>query len=138
MIADTTFVSDLLKERRREVRGPATEFFITHRKEPIRTTIITAGELAVLFPASWQAWDWLSKWKILLLHPAVAQAAADVDRVLLTAGRRLGENDNWIAGFALYYREPVISHDTAFDGIEGVRRVVYSRPKTPGPSASRH
>ena len=72
------------------------------------------------------------------LVPGVAQAAADVDRMLLAAGRRLGENDNWIAGFALYYRKTVISHDTAFDGIEGVRRVVYPRPKTPGLSALRH
>jgi predicted nucleic acid-binding protein len=127
MIADTTFVSDLLKERRRGVRGPATEFLQAHRREPIRTSIITAGELAVLFPASWQAWDWLAKWKILPLHPGVAQAAADVDRALMVSGRRLGENDNWIAGFATYYRESLLSHDAGFDGIAGLRRVVYPR-----------
>ena len=45
----------------------------------------------------------------------------------MQAGRRLGENDNWIAGFSAYYREPVISHDQAFDGIEGVRRIRYVR-----------
>jgi predicted nucleic acid-binding protein len=61
------------------------------------------------------------------LHPGVAQAAADVDRVLIRLGRRLGENDNWIAGLAAYYREPLISHDAAFGGIEGVRRVRYAR-----------
>ena len=30
-------------------------------------------------------------------------------------GERLGENDNWIAGFCRYYREPIISSDSAFD-----------------------
>jgi predicted nucleic acid-binding protein len=127
MIADTTFVSDLLRERRRNQRGPATAFLEAHRREPIRTTIITAGELAVMFAESWQAWDWLQKWKVYPLHPGIAQAAADVDRVLIQAGRRLGENDNWIAGFATYYREPIISHDLGFDGIQHVRRIRYSR-----------
>jgi predicted nucleic acid-binding protein len=83
--------------------------------------------LAVLFPVSSQAWEWLAKWKIYPLHPGVAQRAADVDRALMEAGRRLGENDNWIAGFAAYYREPLISHDQAFDGIKGVRRIRYVR-----------
>lgn len=127
MIADTTFVSDLLKERRRNVRGPATAFFHEHRSQVIRTTIITAGEIAVMFERSSAAWEWLAKWKIYPLHPGVAQAAADVDRVLTAAGRRLGENDNWIAGFAAYHREPIISHDKRFDGIKGIRRIVYTR-----------
>ena len=127
MIADTTFVSDLLKERRREQRGPATEFFRRHRSDVIRTTIITAGEISAMFEQSAAAWEWLAKWKIYPLHPGIAQAAADVDRVLRTSGRRLGENDNWIAGFAAYYHEPIISHDKAFDGIKGIRRTVYER-----------
>jgi len=90
-----------------------------------------------MFVESWQAWAWLQKWKIYPLHPGIAQAAADVDRVLITRGRRLGENDNWIAGFAAYYREPIVSHDLAFDGIEQVRRIHYSRQNTrPRTSAS--
>lgn len=127
MIADTTYLSDLLREQRRGQRGPASAFLDTHRRDPFRTTIISAGELAVLFPTSAAAWQWLAKWRIYPLHPGVALAAADVDRELIRRGRRLGENDNWIAGFAAYYREPVISHDAAFDGIEGVRRVRYPR-----------
>jgi predicted nucleic acid-binding protein len=127
MIADTTYLSDLLREQRRGQRGPASAFMAAHREEPFRTTIINAGDLAVLFPNSAAAWVWLAKWKIYPLHPGVAQAAADMDRELIRLGRRLGENDNWIAGFAAYYREPLISHDAAFDGIEGVRRVRYVR-----------
>ena len=55
-------------------------------------------------------------------------AAAEIDRALIAEGQRLGENDNWIAGFAAYYREPLISHDAAFDRAPGVRRVAYQRP----------
>lgn len=128
MIADTTFISDLLKERRRNTAGPASALFNEQRSGIIRTTIITAAELAVLFPTSSAAWEWLARWKIYGLHRGIAAAAADIDRTLKEAGQRLGENDNWIAGFAAYYREPVISHDAAFDRAPGVRRVAYERP----------
>ena len=59
MIADTTFVSDLLKEQRLGWRGAATDFFIRSRPQKIRTTIITAGELLVMFERSADAWTWL-------------------------------------------------------------------------------
>jgi predicted nucleic acid-binding protein len=127
MIADTTFVSDLLKERRRNQRGPASALFAELHGQSVRTTIITAGELAVLFPDSEQAFHWLRRWRIYRLHDGIVAAAADVDRALIALGKRLGENDNWIAGFAAYYREPIISHDTAFDRAPGVRRISYSR-----------
>ncbi len=48
-----------------------------------------------------------------------------MDRELIASGQRLGENDNWIAGFCRYYREPVISRDTAFDRVGGLRRLAY-------------
>ncbi len=127
MIADTTLLSDLLREQQRGVRGPSTQFFLDHRTEPIRTTIISVAELAVLFKTSHAAWHWLERWKIYPLHTGIAQRAADIDRVLTDSGERLGENDNWIAGFAAFYQEPVISHDAAFDRAPGVRRVVYNR-----------
>lgn len=127
MIADTTFVSDLLKERRRGKPGPASALFNKMRAQSIRTTIITAGELAVMFDNSTESWTWLAQWKIYPLHPGVAQKAADIDRELKATGQRLGENDNWIAGFGAYYREPIISHDEAFDRVLGIRRVVYPR-----------
>jgi predicted nucleic acid-binding protein len=55
----------------------------------------------------------------------IAEAAAEVDREMLVVGRRLGENDNWIAGFCHFYREPVISADVAFDRVPHLRRIRY-------------
>jgi predicted nucleic acid-binding protein len=127
MIADTTFLSDFLKEKRRQTGGPASDFFARHRAVPIRTTIITAAEIAVLFKETSEAFAWLARWKIYPLHNGIAAAAADIDRQMIATGRRLGENDNWIAGFAAYHREPLISDDLAFDRAPGVRRVNYQR-----------
>ncbi|MGH7940236.1 MAG: hypothetical protein ACREFR_04105, partial [Limisphaerales bacterium] len=59
------------------------------------------------------------------LHQGVVDEAADVDRQQIATGKRLGENDNWIAGFCRFYREPLISLDTAFDRVEGIRRIPY-------------
>ncbi len=127
MIADTTFLSAFLKEFREATVGPARAFFAEHRLRIIRTTVISAAELAVLFPTSDEAWEWLTKWKIYPLNTGIAKAAADIDRAMRRVGRRMGENDTWIAGFAAYYHEPLISHDAAFDHAPGVRRISYER-----------
>ena len=60
-----------------------------------------------------------------LRRAARPPGAADIDRLLIQRGERLGENDNWIAGFAAYYRETVLSRDADFDRAPGVRRIAY-------------
>lgn len=125
MIADSTFVSDLLKERRRGQPEAAHAFLAAHRKQKIRTTIITAGETLLMFEDSPKAWRWLESWTIYRLHSGTVTAAADIDRELIRRGKRLGENDNWIAGFARYYREPLISRDRGFDAVPRLRRMAY-------------
>jgi predicted nucleic acid-binding protein len=125
MIADTTFLIHFFNEGRAGRRGPARTFFAQNRMEATRTTIISLGEIAPSFEASPDAWQYFKHWKIYRLHPGIVDAAADVDRELITAGQRLGENDNWIAGFSRYYREPVISRDSAFDRVRGLRRLAY-------------
>ena len=126
MIVDTTFLSDLLKEDRRGIAGPARKFFAEHRKEVFRTTIVSVGEIAILFPQSEGAFNWLHRWKVHRFSDGVIRAAADIDRKLKNTGWRMGENDNWIAGFAAFYHEPIVSHDEGFDRT-GIRRVVYDR-----------
>jgi hypothetical protein len=125
MIADTTFLTHFLEEGQAGRMGPARTFFVHRRGELIRTAIICIAEVAVIFPTSAEAWGYFKAWKIYPLHRGIAEAAADVDRILVRAGRRLGENDNWIAGFCRYYREPIISRDAAFDRVPALRRVAY-------------
>jgi predicted nucleic acid-binding protein len=125
MIADSTFASDFLHEQRLGVTGPARIFFAQNRAKHIRLTIITAGEISVAFAATAAARQWLDRWQILFLHMGIVDKAAEIDRELIARGRRLGENDNWIAGFARYYREPLISRDRGFDAVPGLRRLAY-------------
>ena len=78
-----------------------------------------------MFEDSNAARRWLEPWTIYRLHFGIVETAADIDRELTRRGRRLGENDNWIAGFARYYREPLISRDQGFDAVQGLRRMAY-------------
>ena len=125
MIADTTFLVHFVREGAAGQIGPARTFFIQHREEAIRTTLVGLGEVAVSFATSADAWDYFKRWKVYPLHRGIVDAAADIDRELIRTGRRLGENDNWIAGFCRYYREPVISLDAAFDRVPGLRCLTY-------------
>jgi predicted nucleic acid-binding protein len=125
MIADTAFLIDLMQERRAGRLGSAGSFLAAHRPGLVRTCIICLGEVAVSFPKSAEAWQYFRFFRVYPLHRGVTEAAADIDRELILSGARLGENDNWIAGFALYYREPVISRDEAFDRVAGLRRIAY-------------
>lgn len=125
MIADTSFVISFLREQADHTRGPARAFLAARRTALFRTTIVTAGEVAVGLEDSGDVWLALKHWTILRLHPGIVEAAADVDRDLIPQGRRLGENDNWIAGFARYYRMPVVSRDADFDRVPGLRRLAY-------------
>jgi predicted nucleic acid-binding protein len=125
MIADTTFLIQFLNEDRAGRQGPARSFLAGHRREVIRTCIVSLGEIAAGFESSAAAWHYFRWWKIYALHRGIAEAAADVDRQLSRLGQRLGENDNWIAGFCRFYREPVISADVAFDRVPGLRRITY-------------
>ena len=89
------------------------------------TSIVSLAEVAVAFPQTHLAWAYFGNWTVYRLHDGIAQAAADLDREMALSGNRLGENDNWITGFCRYYREPVISLDTAFDRVPRIRRLPY-------------
>jgi len=93
MIADTTFLIHFATEGAQGRRGPARQFLACHRREIIRTSIISLAEIAAGFENSAAAWDYFKWWKIYALHRGIAEAAADVDRELSAAGQRLGEND---------------------------------------------
>ena len=125
MICDTTFLSHLRREHEQGVRGPASEFLRRRRTETFLVTVITVGELAVIFDSSEAARRFLSPYRVLRLLPEIAYRAVDVDRELIARGQRLGENDTWIAGFCRYYGQPLISRDVAFDRVIGLRRLVY-------------
>jgi len=125
MILDTTFLSDLVHEREIGQRGPASIFLARHRAERLAITVVTVGEIAAMYADTQDARRVLSHYRQLRLTPEIAFAAAIVDRELIRRGGRLGENDNWIAGFCRYYGQPIVSRDAAFDRVRGLRRLAY-------------
>jgi predicted nucleic acid-binding protein len=123
MIADTTFLIHWAQEKRDQRIGGARAFLARHHPQAVRTTIISLAEAAFSFPTAQIAWDYFGHWTVYRLHDGIAKVAADLDREL--TGQRLGENDNWIAGFCRYYREPIISQDADFDRVPRLRRIPY-------------
>ncbi len=88
-------------------------------------TVISVGELTPIFPSEAEARNYFERYRILRLTPEIAYAGAQIDRELIAAGNRLGENDNWLAGFCRYYGQPIVSRDAGFDRVRGLRRLAY-------------
>lgn len=125
MILDTTFLVDLEEELREARVGRAQRFLAARRSVQPIITVISMGEIAAGLEDNQAARYFLSRWRVLNLRPEIALTAASIDRLLMQTGDRLGENDNWIAGFARYYGRPLVSNDRAFDRVPGLRRVRY-------------
>ena len=125
MIIDTTFLIELHQEQARRREGPASRFLATFRASTVRVTIISVGEFAAGFDDLRSARSFLSRFPLVRLFPEAAFEASRIDRELMQEGLRLGENDNWIAGIARYYGEPLISNDRAFHRVRNLRVYTY-------------
>ena len=120
MICDTTFLIDLARERQH-----ARNFLAAHRRQPFFVSVVSAGELAAGYDSIAEAQAFLARYRILRLGPDIAYIAAEIDRELAEEGLRLGENDNWIAGFCRALGQSLISNDTDFDRVHELRRLAY-------------
>ena len=125
MMLDTTFFIDLERELETDRVGRARRFLGERRNQPVAVSVISLGELAASMPDNETAREFVSIFHLLHMKPEIGLAGADVDRFLIRAGGRLGENDTWLAGTARYYGIPIISNDRAFDRVPGLRRIAY-------------
>jgi predicted nucleic acid-binding protein len=125
MIVDTTFLIALEQERRSGRVGPALRFLHRNRGEKLRVTVISLSEFAAGTGNNEAARRALAKYDIIRLDVEAAYEAATVDRELIQAGARLGENDTLIAGIARYYGEPLLSNDQAFSRVSGLKVRTY-------------
>ena len=64
----------------------------------------------------------LRRLRKLPVTEAVAYRAGALDRELAKTGRRLGENDNWIAATALHYSATLVFADGDFMKVPGLKR----------------
>jgi predicted nucleic acid-binding protein len=125
MFFDTNFLIDLGEELQTNKVGPTRSFLGRRRSRIPAVTVISLGELAAGMADNEAARQFLARFRIVSLKPEIALEAASIDRHLIRTGQRLGENDNWIAGFARYYGEPIVSNDRAFDRVPALRRISY-------------
>jgi predicted nucleic acid-binding protein len=61
--------------------------------------------------------------RVLMLPRQVAWEASRIEREMRAA--QLGENDHWIAATARTWGLPLVSRDTAFDRVRGLRRIAH-------------
>lgn len=73
--------------------------------------------------------DWLRRYLPLAEIAAVTSATADAYAEIRLELKRLGHpippNDAWIAALARQHALPVLSNDTHFDVVDGVRRIAF-------------
>ena len=125
MLLDTNFLIALERELQAVRVGPARRFLTGHRDRPVLVSVVSVGELAAGMVDNETARQFFRRFRVVNLFAELALTAAEVDRELQVAGARLGENDNWLAGTARYYGQPIVSNDRDFDRVPGLRRLRY-------------
>ena len=73
--------------------------------------------------------EWLRRYlplaEIAAVTSATADAYADIRLKLKQQGQPIPPNDAWIAALARQHALPILSNDTHFDVVEGVRRIAF-------------
>ena len=73
--------------------------------------------------------EWLRRYlplaEIATVTSATADAYADIRLELKRLGHPIPPNDAWIAALARQHALPVLSNDTHFDVVNGIRRIAF-------------
>ena len=73
--------------------------------------------------------NWLRQYlplvEIAAVTPETADIYADIRLKLKRQGTPIPSNDTWIAALARQHALPVLSRDTHFDAVDGVRRIPF-------------
>ncbi len=73
--------------------------------------------------------EWLRRYlplaEIAAVTSATADAYADIRLELKRLGHPIPQNDAWIAALARQHALPVLSNDTHFDVVAGIRRIAF-------------
>jgi predicted nucleic acid-binding protein len=122
-VLDTSALIDLEEELARGTVGPVRGFLGRSRSEPLACATVSVGELASGSDEETVRF-FLRLLRNLPLTEAVAYRAGRLDRQLSRLGKRLGENDTWIAATALHYSATLVFADGDFSRAPGLKRHV--------------
>ena len=113
MLLDTTFLIDLQREAVRRGPGPAFRFLGSRPESPVRISVVTYAEFAEGFAPEQKnlCSQLLQPYEVLDISPDIAWQYARVSRRLRKLGRRIGDNDLWIACTALHGDLELVTRD---------------------------
>jgi len=121
LLLDTSALIELERELSRGKVGHVRAYLGKHLGDDLGCSTVTVGELA--------SGENETAVRVLLRHlrklpvsEAIAYRAGTLDKELASKGRRLGENDNWIAATALHYSATLVFADGDFARVEGLKR----------------
>ncbi|OGQ17378.1 MAG: hypothetical protein A2138_27255 [Deltaproteobacteria bacterium RBG_16_71_12] len=121
LLLDTSTLIELDQELAELRVGPVRTFLGRNQAQPLACSTVSVGELAS--GADEEAVRFfLRRLRKLPLSEAIAYRAGELDRRLADQGRRLGENDNWIAATALSYSATLVYADGDFARVPGLKR----------------
>ncbi len=122
MILDTNALSAF-------VDGEAGVGDVLRRESRAAIPVIVLGEfrygiIGSRHRAAYEAWldAHLRHFDVLPVTEETAAVYAELRAALREAGRPIPANDAWIAALALEHGLPVLTRDTHFDGVPGLRR----------------
>lgn len=129
LLLDTNFIIDLHDELRRKdgSDGPAKTFMRANKTQPMVITPITASEYAAGVRNEREARRFLRRFRMVPFGRDIALAASRLDREQAARGLRLGENDTWQAAVALHFDLLLITADSDFEKVPGIKRKSYLR-----------
>lgn len=136
LLLDTNFLIDLHAElRRADGRdGPAKRFMRSHRRHAMVITPVTASEYAAGIRHEREARRFLRRFRLVVFGRDLALTASRVDREQSASGLRLGENDTWQAAVALHFDLTIVTDDTDFAKVPGLKQVSYRDESPPRPA----
>lgn len=121
LLLDTSVLIDLEHELFERRVGPVRAFLGRRRGEDLACSTVTVGELATSTDEE-SARFFLRRLRKIALSEAIAYRAGALDRDLARAGKRLGENDTWIAATSLHLSATLVFADGDFERVPKLKR----------------
>jgi predicted nucleic acid-binding protein len=121
LLLDTSVLIDLEHELFEQRVGRIRALLGRRRGEDLACATVTVGELAS--GANEHSTRFLlRRLRKIPLTEAIAYRAGVLDREMSPLGKRLGENDNWIAATALHLSATLVFADEAFERVPRLKR----------------
>jgi len=125
--ADTTFLIDLSREIGRR-SGPVHDFLREYAADQFAMPLIVLGEFAAGFADTSDSFylSVKSRFRLLAMDEAVAEAYCVVFRFLKLRGSLIGTNDLWIAASSIRHGAALVTRNAAdFRRIPGLKVLSY-------------